>query len=193
MLDIEAEHFSYSGNAQELAAKSMRNIALLKQEFIKNPHDAYTLFQLGQSYYMLEDYQTALHYYELGLAEDVDTRLDYIKTMVVSYGYTLLNLKEYRKALDLEGLYDTFGNSADYIFLLGMIYLNNGLFEDAIAQFQKATTFAESEVVGANSFRAWHNLGVIYECTGHKEEALAYYKKCGDFAPALARIQALEA
>ncbi len=191
MLDIKADHFSYSGSPEELMAKSKRNIRLLKEEHRKNPHDPYLLFQLGQSYYMIEDFETALYYYDLGLAEDVDPRLDYINTMVVSYGYTLLNLKQFKKALDLEGVYDTFGNRADFVFLMGMIYLNNGFFEDAVAQFKKATTFDTAEVVGANSFRAWHNLGVIYECSGYKDKAIQYYKKCGDFAPSMERLRAL--
>lgn len=191
MLDIKADHFSYSGSPEKLMAKSERNIRLLKEELQKKPHDPYLLFQLGQSYYMIEDFETALHYYDLGLAEDVDPRLDYVNTMVVSYGYALLNLKQYKKALDLEGIYDTFGNRADFVFLMGMVYLNNGLFEDAVNQFHKATTFETAEVVGANSFRAWHNLGVIYECSGYPDKAVQYYKKCGDFAPAMERLRAL--
>lgn len=189
MLDIEARHFSYAGNAEELAAKSERNIRLLKEELAGNPHDPYLLFQLGQSYYMTDDYETALHYYDLGLAEDVDPRLNYVNTMVVSYGYTLLNLGKYQKALELEGVYDVFGGRADFVFLMGMIYLKNGLLDEAVAQFQRATTFDEAEVVGANSFRAWHNLGVICECAGYREEAKKYYEKCGDFAPAKERLK----
>lgn len=189
--NLYAEHFSYAGSPEELMQKSQRNIGLLMEELKKNPHDPYILFQLGQSYYMIEDYETALHYYDLGLCEDVNPALDYVTTMVVSYGYTLINLKQFQKALDLEGIYETFGNKADYVFLMGMIYLNNGFFADAIAQFEKATTFPTAEVVGANSFRAWHNLGVIYECSGQLQKAIAYYKKCGDFPPALERLKVL--
>lgn len=36
MLDIKAEHFSYSGSPEELMAKSERNIKLLKEELQKN-------------------------------------------------------------------------------------------------------------------------------------------------------------
>lgn len=192
MTTIEADHYSYSGTLEKLSAKALRNIELLKKELDTNPHDPYILFQLGQSYYMMDDFETAYYYYDLGLAEDVDPRMDYVHTMVVSYGYTLINLKQYQKALDLEGVYDTFGNRADFVFLMGMIYLNNGLFEDAIVQFQKATTFDTAEVVGANSFRAWHNLGVIYECAGFPTEAIKYYEKCGDFAPAKERLRILQ-
>ncbi|MBP3421806.1 MAG: glycosyltransferase [Lachnospiraceae bacterium] len=192
MTALTADHYSYSGSPEELSAKSKRNIELLEKELTQNPHDPYVLFQLGQSYYMVEDFEKALYYYDLGLSKDVDPRMDYVHTMVVSYGYTLINLKQYQRALDLEGIYDTFGHRADFVFLMGMIYLNNGLFEDAILQFQKATTYDTAEVVGANSFRAWHNIGVIYECAGFPEEAIKHYQKCGDFAPAKERLNILQ-
>lgn len=193
LLKITVDHQSYAGTPEELQQKSMRNISLLKKELQKNPHDPYTLFQLGQSYYMIEDYKQALHYYDLGLAEDVDPRLGYVHTMVNSYGYTLLELGQAQKALELEGIYDVFGNRADFVFLMGMIYLNNALFDEAVAQFQKATTFTSATVEGANSYRAFHNLGVIYECTGHIDKAISYYKKCGDFAPAKERLKVIDA
>lgn len=191
-INIIVDHMSYCGTPEELSAKAHRNISMLEKELLKNPHDPYTLFQLGQSYYMLEDYENALHYYDLGLAEDVNPRLGYVHTMVNSFGYTLLELKQYRRALELEGVYDVFGDRADFVFLMGLIYLNNGLFAEAIAQFEKATTFSFATVDGANSYRAWHNLGVIYECSGQKEKAISYYQKCGDFAPALERLKVLQ-
>ena len=187
-IKIHLDHHSYAGTPQELRKKSKRNIDLLMKEYNKNPHNPYILFQLGQSYYMIEDFETANHYYSLGLAEDVNPDLDYVRTMVVSYGYTLINLKQYQKALELEGLYETFGDRADFVFLMGIIYLNNALFDEAIAQFKRATTFKTAEVVGANSFRAWYNIGVIYECAGMKKPAIEYYQKCGDYAPAQKRL-----
>lgn len=188
---VEIEHKSYAGSPSQLATKAHRNIDLLKKELAQNPHDSYILFQLGQSYYMIEDYQTAYEYYSLGLSEDVNPHLSYVQTMIVSYGYTLLNLKKYQKALELEGIYDTFSSRADFVFLIGMIYMNNGFFLDAIEQFKKATTLTDTEVVGANSFRAWHNIGVIYEVLGNIETAAYYYKKCGNFLPAQARLHEL--
>lgn len=190
-LNVIVDHMSYAGTPEELYAKAQRNIGMLKKELTCNPHDPYTLFQLGQSYYMIGDFQNALVYYDRGLSEDVDPNLGYVRTMVNSYGYTLLELKEYARALELEGVYQTFADRADFVFLMGLIYLNNALFDDAISQFEKATTFPHSTVDGANSYRAWHNLGVIYECMGYTDKAYEYYQKCGDFPPATERIRAI--
>ena len=111
--------------------------------------------------------------------------------MVEAYGYCLLDLKEYEAALSFENIYDAFAVNADFVFLMGLIYMNNAMFDDAIAQFQKATEFATCTVDGANSYRAFYNIGVIYECTGRTKQALAAYEKCGNYAPALSRKEVL--
>ena len=192
-VEIHADHHAYEGDAATLSARANRNANLLLEEYKKNPHEVYNLFQLGQTYSMLGDFEEALKWYSLALEEDVDPRIGYITTLVTSYGYTLINLNQFEKALELEGIYDTFGDKADFVFLMGMIYMNNGFLEDAIREFEKAISFPTCTVVGANSFRAYHNIGVIYEVTGNTEKAIEYYKKCGDFDPAKERLTALGA
>jgi glycosyltransferase involved in cell wall biosynthesis len=168
--------------------KAQRNLALLLKAYKDNPSDSYTLFQLGQTYRMLDMPQDALSYFEAALALDVNPELDYVHTLVECYGYTLLDLKQNQKALELYGVYDTFATRADFVFLMGVIAMNNGLFEQAITEFKKAVTIPHYSVKGVNSYSAYYNIGVIYECLGNKEEAIANYKKCGDFAPAVARL-----
>ena len=71
---------------------------------------------------------------------------------------------------------------------MGLIYMNNGLFHEAIQEFQKAATMEEFSVEGVNSYKAHYNTGVIYECTGHPREAREAYLKCGAYEPARARL-----
>ena len=153
--------------------------------------DPYTYYQLGQSYRKLRDYENAFYYFDLGLAMDVDPALDYVQIMVESYGYTLLDLKQNQDALNLLGVYDEFSKHADFVFLMGLIYMNNGLFDESIQEFQKATTIEEFSVDGVNSYKAYYNIGVIYECTGHTMEAKDAYRKCGRYEPALKRLALL--
>lgn len=188
---ITVLHVGYDGSESEMLQKSRRNIALLEKELEKQGEDPYLYFQLGQSYRRLHDYENALHYFDLGLAMDVDPALDYVQTMVESYGYTLLDLKRAQDALNLLGVYNEFSGRADFIFLMGLVYMNNGLFEEAVNEFQKATAMEEFAVDGVNSYKANYNIGVIYECTGHAKEARAAYKKCGDYAPARIRLRQL--
>ncbi len=191
-LHAEFEHMAYSGDIETRAKRSKRNIALLLKELETNPDDTYFMFQLGQAYFMMEDYENAVISYEKALTYDLNPRLEYVQSMVESYGYALLYTKRYAQALSFEGIYDTFAINADFCFLMGLIYMNNAMFDKAILEFSNATKQKVCKVTGADSYRSYHNIGVIYECTGHKEEAIAYYKKCGDFEPAKLRIRVLQ-
>ena len=85
------------------------------------------------------------------------------------------------KALSLENVYDSFNTIADYLFLMGTIYLRARLNDKALMEFLKATTCTRHFDEGTNSFRAFHNIGCIYEAYGQYDEARKYYQKAGDF------------
>ena len=184
-------HVGYDLTPEQMQAKSRRNIDLLKRELERQGPDPYLYFQLGQSCRRLRDYENALSYFDLGLAMDVNPALDYVQTMVESYGYTLLDLKRYAEALNLLGVYDVFSKRADFVFLMGLIYMNNGMLDQSIKEFEKAATIAEFAVDGVNSYKAFYNIGVIYECSGHIEDAKRAYRRCGGYEPARKRLQVL--
>ena len=112
--------------------------------------------------------------------------------MVESYGYCLLEQHEYEAALGLANIYDLFSSQAGFVFLMGLIYMNNALFEQAIREFQKATSMKTGKTKGINSYMPNYNIGVIYECTGNKENAIKFYTKCGDYPPAKHRLSLLQ-
>ena len=172
--------------------KAFRNIPLLEEALADHPDNPYLYYQLGRSYFSIADYTKALPYFEDALSIELDERLEYVQTLVESYGYCLLNLKQYQKALELEGIYPIFSKRADFVFLMGLIYMNNALFAKAIEEFQKATTISNHSVDGVNSYRANYNIGVIYECMGNAKEAKAYYTKCKGYKPAMDRLQLIQ-
>lgn len=184
-------HVGYDETVADMQEKCRRNIALLVAQLDQEGPDPYLYFQLGQCFRRLGETEKALESFDAGLSMDIDPSLDYVKTMVESYGYTLLDLKRNQEALGLSELYDVFATRADFVFLMGLVCMNNGLFDDAVNQFKKATTMEEFSVDGVNSYMADYNIGVIYECTGHPEKARTYYKKCGSYLPAEERLKAL--
>jgi tetratricopeptide (TPR) repeat protein len=111
--------------------------------------------------------------------------------MVESYGYALLEAKEYDKALQLLNIYDIIAKTADFVFLVGLIYMNNAYFKEAIEEFIKATSMDNYKMDGVNSYRAFYNVGVIYECLGQVDKAKKYYGKCGDYKLAMSRLKEL--
>lgn len=168
--------------------KASRNISMLEAELQAGNTEPYILFQLGQSYFGLSDYEHALPYFEQILSMDVNENEPYVQTMIESYGYCLLSLGFYTKALELEGVYGIFSKTADFVFLMGLIYMNNGMFQRAIEEFLKAASITACAVDGVNSYKAFYNIGVIYECMGKEQEAAMYYGKCGEYKPAKERI-----
>lgn len=190
ILPISVDHSGYTGN-EVRESKAQRNISLLLKE-LELKEDPYILYQLGKSYYMISDYEKAKSYFSKGLQFDLDPKLEYVVDMVETYGYSLLNTKEFDKALLFENIYNDFETSADFQFLMGLIYMNNGLFENAINEFEKAVSKSVSRVEGVNSYQSWYNIGVIYECLGYKDQAITYYKKCDGYEKAMHRLQDLK-
>lgn len=191
---VVAEHTGYDLTDEERRKKTNRNITLLMQELEmleKEQNEEqipYILYQLGKGYYMAGEYVNACEYFSKGLSYDLNPKLEYVIDMVETYGYALLNSGQAETALFFENIYEEFGNSADFQFLMGLIYMNNSCFEQAVEEFQKATRHKTCRSKGVNSYSAYYNIGVIYECLGKKEEAVSYYEKCGAYAPAKQRI-----
>lgn len=183
-LPISVLHTGYMQDGEQRRRKTERNIRLLKRELEERGTDPYILYQLGKSYFMRKEYEEACGYFEEGFAFDLDPALVYVQDMVETYGYALLNLKRYEEMLFLEQIYDAFAVSADYMFLMGLAYMNNERFEDALREFVKASECRNCKVEGTNSYKALYNAGVICECTGKLKEAAGYYKKCGTYKPA---------
>lgn len=187
LLRLQQECNSLAGAsvAHGIDGKELSSTDNVQQQF------PYILYQLGKSYYMSEDYIMACDYFSQGLSYDLNPKLEYVIDMVETYGYALLNSNQAETALFFENIYDEFGNSADFQFLMGLIYMNNARFDDAVEEFKKATAHKECRNVGVNSYAAYYNIGVIYECLGQKQQAQVFYQKCGMYEPAKARLAEL--
>lgn len=157
----------------------------------KDEHLPYVLYQLGKGYYMAGNYQEACKYFECGLYFDLNPKLEYVISMVETYGYALINSGQARQALLMENIYGEFGESADFKFLMGLIYMNNEMYKEAVCEFEKASGMPDGHTVGTNSYLANYNIGVIYECLGDVENAKKYYEKCAGYSLACRRMEEL--
>lgn len=189
-VEVSLYHHGYEKESS-LNEKAKRNLTLLLTALKKSPHDPYLLFQTGKCYQVLKDYAAACRYFDKGLSYDIDPSLTYVQEMIESYGYCLLERKEYQTALGLANVYELFARQTDFVFLMGLIYMNNALFEQAVLEFQKASAMKPGKTEGINSYLPNYNIGVIYECAGEIKKAQKYYNNCGDYLPAQKRLQAL--
>lgn len=196
-------HSGYDLSEDERKEKAKRNSILLFEEleYLKKQDEMnpkikeqipYVIYQLGKSYYMSGDFVNACKYFSEALSFDLEPKLEYVIDMVETYGYALLNSGQSEVALGFENIYEQFGNSADFKFLMGLIYMNNERFDEAVTEFLRATEFKECKNIGINSYLAFYNIGVIFECCEMLKEAETFYKKCGDYKPAVFRMQEME-
>lgn len=210
---IEIGHTGYDLSEEARRQKAERNIILLERELerllkergvqsaqedierqaVPDEDNAipYIIYQLGKSYYMAREFMQACEYFSQGLSYDLNPKLEYVIDMVETYGYALINSGRVEDALFFEGIYGEFGDTADFQFLMGLIYMNNARFEDAIAEFLKATEHKNCRNQGVNAYAAYYNIGVIYECLEDVDKARIYYKKCGDYEPAKKRLKTM--
>ncbi|MFL0197105.1 glycosyltransferase [Clostridium sp. WILCCON 0269] len=189
-LDITSDHIGYTKEVLNRTNKIKRNIDMLKLAISLKTEDPYLYYQLGKSYYQLKDYKTSALYFEKALTFDLDYYLEYVSNLVETYGYSLINSERCSDALILENVAEIYKNNPDFNFLMGLVYMNNAMFEKAVESFLYCTRFPYGKVEGVTSFSAYYNVGVIYDVLGVKDKALEYYRKCGEYEPALKRIRA---
>lgn len=188
-LDITAEHIGYTKEVLNRTSKVRRNIDMLKSAISLNSNDPYLYYQMGKSYYLLKDYKSAASYFEKALEFDLDYFLEYVSDLVETYGYSLINSGRYSDALILENISEIYKNNPDFLFAMGLIYMNNAMFEKAIKSFLSCTKFPYGKVEGVTSFSAYYNAGVIYDVLGFKDKAAQCYRMCGDYEPAIKRLK----
>lgn len=191
LLNTTLYHDGYVMTAEERQKKAERNLSLLLIQSEKEPDNPYVYYQLGKGYEMIYDYEKACFYYDKGLSFPLDTSLAYVQAMVISYGFCLLRTGKAEQALLFRNIYDDFSASADFIYLMGLIYRDNRLYEDALAEFSKAITFEFSNENGANSFLSYYEMGNILVLAGETNLAKQCYQSCGDYQPAKEALHSL--
>ncbi|MCM1156659.1 MAG: glycosyltransferase [Roseburia sp.] len=192
LLHTTIEHTGYDMTPEEQLAKGKRNLSLLQKQLVEEGESPYIYYQLGKGCEILNDYTAACEYYGKGLSFDVDPELAYVQAMVTSYGNSLLLTGQEETALGFEAIYDAFSSWADFVYLMGRIYMANELYPQAIEQFHKATTIENCKFHGANSFLSFYHIGLICDKLGDTANAALYYGKCGNYPPALQKLEKLQ-
>ncbi len=188
-------HDGYDLDREGQLEKAGRNAALLRLELISYPEDAYLYFQLGKTLYVLEDYEASAAAFEKSRQLSARFDLEYMEDLYETWAYALLKLSRSLKALkvleDIASRQPSVTESSDFVFLYGLVLMNNGLFEDAFDTFVGAASLPPSHTRGTNSFMAWYNAGVIREVQGRFREAKEAYIRCGGYQPALEGLKRL--
>nr|MBQ8252752.1 glycosyltransferase [Lachnospiraceae bacterium] len=191
-IPLATEHAGYMGTREDINKKAMRNLEILLASEKDYP-DAYTYYQIGQSYFIMSDWEKARIYFEKGLSFPLAPESEFVQLMVVNFGYSLLHVNRLEDAVKFfEEIYSYFDFYADFVFLMGYIYMKSGNYMKSALNFIKATTLSCFHVEGANSFLAYYHLGIVYEMIGNAEMALMFYEKAGDYPKAVEQVLRLK-
>ncbi|VYU41755.1 Chondroitin synthase [Clostridium tertium] len=188
-IEIEANHIGYLNEVINGTNKLERNINLLIDAIKNNPLDPYLYYQIGKSYYRKKDYDKAYDSFVKSIELSTDFKFEYTEDLIESYGYTLIKCEKYEKAMELKKYRVYYDKSPDYNFVMGLIYMNNGKFQESVEHFQKCIGEREGKIEGINSYQPNYNIGVIYEILGFEEVALEFYNKCKEYLPAKQRVK----
>lgn len=191
LLNTTIGHDGYCMDEEARAAKAQRNLTLLQKQLLDRPDDPYTLYQLGKAYEIVSDAANACKYFEMAIRPELDPELAYVQELVISYGEALLETGQSAEALSFEKIYDSFATTADFVYLMGMIYLRNERYEEALEQFEKALTFPTARRNGANTFLSYYEIGRILCMISEWDAARSWFLRCGDYPPAQKMLERL--
>jgi hypothetical protein len=180
------------GTKEKLDAKAMRNIKILEKEAETDKENPYIFFQIGQCYLVMRDEVNSLKYYQMAMDKNPPIDRDYTRILVKNYGEVLLTAGRNEDALGLLSYYDAYQNNADYLCLIGTIYMQLNQPLKALPEFIKALTAPESDSLDAKNAIPSYYIGHIYQCFGQYDIAKTHYEHCGDYPPALERLKSLE-
>lgn len=184
--------YIYETDEEKRNIKRNKKFNELEKRIEINPEEPYNFFLLGMAYKMEDDNEMARAYLLRALELPINPNAAYIQLAVVVYGNILLDLELYEEALMLENVYDLFDGIADFLCLMGQIYLRTGFIAEAIREFTKATNTLGCIEKPSRSIVPNYNLGCIYEMMGDIEIARKLYLRCGDYKRAQERLAQLD-
>ena len=165
----------------------MRDIDLLLPEIKKNPNEPYYYFQMAQSYLCMREHERALEYFQMAIERNPAPEEDYTRILVCNYGNMLLDREKTEEASSLLSFYEYYGNNADYLCMIGVMYLQRNQLLKALPEFVKALSAPSRDSVEPQVISYY--IGYIYECFQQKDIARQHYQKCGEFEPALEALR----
>lgn len=177
LLPIEAVHYGYALTPNEMRKKQERNLKLLYHQLETEGESAYICFQIGQSELILEHCDTAIHYFERGLAYHEPPSLLYVQQMIQSLAKAYIMAGRNADALELMEQYQPQCNSAQFTFYHGSVLLDNGEKLKALVQYVKATMMHDSHMLGDELLYCYQHIMELYHDFGEDELADVFRRK----------------
>ncbi|WP_202709049.1 glycosyltransferase [Sporosalibacterium faouarense] len=180
--DIKVYHYGYLNRDIINKDKRNRNIGILKNILEENPKDSFHLFNMGNEYFALSDYEKALEYY-MKSYKNFNPNIGYSPKLILRIVNTLNELERYNDELQYikEGL-RYYPKYTDLEYLRGCLFHQMGRIPSAIKSFEECIELGPppiqlSFIDGVGGFRAYYALAETLFSAGEYDAAHSYYIK----------------
>lgn len=180
-LDAVVHHYGYLDETVREKQKRRRNIPILEKQLEQNPDEPFTLFNMGNEYLSMQDYKTALQYYEKALGNLENRCIAFVPHLFFRIINCHENLGEHENALRaIQAGLNEFPRCTDYEFLRADILHKCRRYTLALESFEACLKMGSPPMQleflpGCGTWRAACQLGELYRELEDYGRALRYY------------------
>ncbi|MFG6369398.1 MAG: glycosyltransferase [Lachnospiraceae bacterium] len=177
LIPAEVIHHGYAVSPEEMEKKQHRNLAILYESLEKTPDNPYLLFQIGQSEFILKNYEKAITYYERGLSMKPPLNYTYVQIMIISLARAYVQVGREADALACMNQYETQCKTAKFTFTHAAVYMDNGQPLKALLLYIKTTLMPDVDTLGENLLHCYEYIIRIYRDMGEEKMAAMFEDK----------------
>ena len=171
VIPSEIVHWGYDISPEQMRLKQQRNLDILHALLEKKPDDPYTLFQIGQSEYILDEYEKSKEYYEKALSYNPSTECLYVQIMIESLAKNYIKLGMNDEAISLMETYADKCKAAKYVYIHACVLMDCGQRLKALLYFVKATMMNDVNTLGDELLKCYEYIIMIYLEMGDEKMA----------------------
>ena len=179
--DAVVHHYGYLTEIVLEKKKRQRNIPILEQQLSDNPNEPFTLFNMGNEYLSMQNYQRALGYYESAMENLTNKNLAFVPHLYFRMISCHENLGAYELALQaIQGGLRQFPGYTDYEFRRGEIQYKLRRYTLAVESFETCLKMGPAPLQleflpGCGTYRAACYLGELYMELEDYPHAVKYF------------------
>ena len=181
-LPITVKHYGYDVPRAEMLKKQERNLKLLLNSLGETQGmDDYVYFQIGQSYYILGDYEKAIEAYDMCLEINRNPEKKFLNICLEAYAECLIKVGNGEDAYRLLDLNSAYLQTTRQRYLFGKAAHLCRDYETAAGFLTQITDAADFEQLGDDVYDAYTRIFAIFSETGQSDEFERYKEKLAEF------------
>ena len=177
LLPMEVIHHGYAMTGEAMERKQRRNLDLLQKLIDQEGGSGYHYFQMGQSYFVLGDMDSAISAYEKGLGMADSAEHVYVPELIMSLAKAYCRSDRFPDALELLEKYNAVYDSAKFTYEYANLLRENGRVIKALMLYVKVTTMKDLETLGESRLSCYAYIVDIYRGMGNMEMAELFDQK----------------